>query len=190
MPPMTITTANPTVEHLLAVTESLIYKGGISATGMDLIVTTSGVSRKTIYKHFGSKDGLIAEALRRRDERWMSWFIDNTLAIPTPRERLLNMFTLLGEWFQMPGFRGCAFINAAGEIGDPADPIRQVARDHKLKLLHFVEQLVREYKRENSRELAEQLLILIDGAITLALVMGDTHAASRAQQIARTLLTH
>jgi hypothetical protein len=53
-----------------------------------------------------------------------------------------------------------------------------------------VEQLVREYKGENSRELAEQLLILIDGAITLALVMGDTHAASRAQQIALTLLTH
>ena len=186
---MNTTSTNPTVEHLLAVTESLIYSGGICATGMDLIVTTSCVSRKTIYKHFGSKDGLVAEALRRRDERWMNWFSENMRQITAPKERLLHMFTVLDQWFQTPGFRGCAFINAAGEIGDPEDPIRQVAREHKLKLLQFVEQLVQEYTRKNARELAEQLLILIDGAITLALVVGDTRSAARAGQIARRLLT-
>lgn len=184
----TSTFTNSTVEHLLAVTESLIYSGGIGATGMELIVTTSGVSRKTIYKHFGSKDGLVAEALRRRDERWINWFSENTRQIAAPKERLLHMFTVLSQWFQTPDFRGCAFINAAGEIGDPKDPIRQVAREHKLKLLQFVEQLVQDYTRKNVQELAEQLLILIDGAITLALVMGDTKSAARASQIARILL--
>ena len=188
MRPMNAASTNPTIEHLLAVTESLVYSGGICATGMDLIVTTSGVSRKTIYKHFGSKDGLIAEALRRRDERWMKWFSENTQQVSEPKARLLHMFRVLSQWFQTPGFRGCAFINAAGEIGDPDDPIRQVAREHKLKLLQFVEQLVQGYTQKNVHELAEQLLILIDGAITLALVVGDTQSAVRAGQIARTLL--
>ena len=180
--------ANPVIEHLLQVTETLIYHGGISATGMDLIVKTSGVSRKTIYNHFGSKDGLVAEALRRRDERWMAWFAAETCRIKKPKERLLNMFSVLQAWFATPEFRGCAFINAAGEIGDPDDPIRQVARDHKLKLLLFVREQVEEFTTRNVDELAEQLLILIDGAITLALVVGDTRSAVRAGQIARTLL--
>jgi AcrR family transcriptional regulator len=64
-----------TMDKLLAATERLIYAGGICATGMDAIVKSSGVARKTIYRYFRTKDELVAEALRKRDERWMRWFI-------------------------------------------------------------------------------------------------------------------
>lgn len=179
---------NKTRDKLLEVTERLIYAGGICATGMDLIVKTSGVARKSIYRYFSTKDDLIVEALKRRDERWMRWFIDETNRAGSPAERLLFMFSVLEGWFSTPEFRGCAFINAAGEIGNPDDPIRQVSKVHKDKLLNFVRGLAEEYGTDNPEVLAQQLLILIDGAITVALVTGNKESAGTAQNIARKLL--
>ena len=177
-----------TMDKLLATTERLIYAGGICATGMDAIVKSSGVARKTIYRYFRTKDELVAQALSKRDDRWMRWFIATSNKAASPAERLLATFDALEEWFVTPDFRGCAFINAAGEIGDANTPIRAVAKEHKLKLLHFLRELAKEYGADNPNELATEFLILIDGAITVALVMGNKQAARDAKQIARKLL--
>ncbi|MGL4271262.1 MAG: TetR/AcrR family transcriptional regulator, partial [Pseudomonas paracarnis] len=66
-------TQNETRDIILDVTEKLIYRHGIAATGMDLLVKTAGVSRKSIYRYFANKDELVVAALQRRDERWMQW---------------------------------------------------------------------------------------------------------------------
>src|ERR1700743_2195394 len=125
-------------ERLLDAAEALIYAGGIHATGVDAIVRQSGAARKSFYTHFGSKDALVAAALERRDERWMKWFIAGTQQRgKTARKRLIGMFDVLREWFVSDGFHGCAFLNAAGEIASPDDPIRVVAREHKERLLAF-----------------------------------------------------
>ena len=182
------TSSIDTRKQLLDTTERLIYAGGINATGMDLIVKSSGVARKTIYRYFRTKDELVAEALRMRDERWMRWFIDGSNRAATPSGRLLETFVLLEEWFFTPDFRGCAFINAAGEIGDLAHPIRAVATQHKVNLRNYLQLLAEDYGVDHPLELAEEFLILIDGAITVALVMGDRDAARKAQQLARKLL--
>lgn len=177
-----------TRQKLLATTERLIYAGGIGATGMDLIVKTSGVARKTIYRYFPTKEDLVAEALRQRDIRWMRWFVDGSRRAPTPAGRLLRTFTMLQEWFNTADFRGCAFINAAGEIGDANTPIRKVAKDHKVNLQVFLRELAVEYGAADPDALALEFLILIDGAITLALVMDNKDAARAAREIARKLL--
>lgn len=177
-----------TKKKLLDATERLIYAGGIGATGMDLIVKSSGVARKTIYRYFSTKDELVAEALSKRDERWMLWFISESNKGDTPAGRLLATFDALEQWFFTPDFRGCAFINAAGEIGNASDPIRAVAKTHKLKLRDFLRRLAEEYGADDPDELASEFLILIDGAITVALVMGDKEAARKAQHLARKLL--
>ncbi len=177
-----------TKKKLLDATERLIYAGGICATGMDLIVKSSGVARKTIYRYFRTKDELVAEALSKRDERWMRWFITESSKVGTPADKLLATFDALEQWFFTPDFRGCAFINAAGEIGDASDPIRAVAKEHKVKLRNFLRQLAEEYGADDPDELATEFLILIDGAITVALVMGDKGAARSAQKLARKLL--
>ncbi|AMP02168.1 bacterial regulatory s, tetR family protein [Collimonas arenae] len=179
---------NETQKKILEATERLIYAGGICATGMDLIVKTSGVARKSIYRYFLNKDELVAEVLRRRDERWMQWFTDETNRANTPTERLLSMFSVLEKWFVSADFRGCAFINAAGEIGDADDPIRAVAKEHKIKLLNFLRQLAEECRVEDPAELASELLVLVDGAITVALVTGNKESARSAQNVARKLL--
>lgn len=182
-------------ERLLDAAEALIYAGGIHATGVDAIVRESGTARKSFYTHFESKDALVAAALERRDERWMRWFVDGTLGrARTPRTRLLAMFDVLREWFASPDFHGCAFLNAAGEIGAPDDPIRVVARDHKERLLRFVREQCDDYfgsvasDRRQAARLARQWLILIDGAIGVALVSGDADTALDARAAAERLL--
>jgi AcrR family transcriptional regulator len=200
-------------DRLLAAAEALIYAGGIHATGVDAIVKLSGTARKSFYTHFESKDALVAAALERRDERWMRWFIDGTLKrADAPRDRLLAMFDVLREWFTSKEFHGCAFLNASGEIASPDDPIRVVARLHKERLLAFVREVCdalfaaqdnaaapREPGKPDTpaapaahnaaaAALSRQWLILIDGAIGVALVSGDANAAYDARDAALPLL--
>lgn len=177
-----------TRDIILDVTEKLIYQNGIAATGMDLLVKTAGVSRKSVYRYFTNKDELVVAALERRDQRWMHWFCSAVNQTATPALRLLALFDVLKDWFATPGFRGCAFINTSGETGDPQDPVRQVAKRHKQNLLDYVTELCQEHGVQHPEELAAQLLILIDGAITVALVMGNHSAADNAQCMARKLL--
>lgn len=185
-------------ERLLDAAEALIYAGGIHATGVDAIVRQSGTARKSFYTHFESKDALVAAALERRDERWMNWFIAGTLSHgKRARARLLGMFDVLREWFMSDDFHGCAFLNAAGEIAGPDDPIRVVAREHKERLLAFVRTQCDEHMSatgatgadsRHAARLARQWLILIDGAIGVALVSGDADAALDARAAAERLL--
>jgi AcrR family transcriptional regulator len=182
-------------ERLLEAAEALIYAGGIHATGVDAIIRQSSTTRKSFYTHFESKGALVAAALARRHERWMNWFVDGaTRSGKTPRAQLLGMFDVLREWFSSSDFHGCAFLNASGEIGVRDDPIRIVAREHKAQLLQFVQTLSEEYVGQTggtTREaaaLARQWLILIDGAIGVALVSGAPGTACDARAAAERLL--
>ncbi|AOE60596.1 TetR/AcrR family transcriptional regulator [Pseudomonas corrugata] len=176
-----------TREKILMTAEKLIYQNGIHATGMDLLVKTSGVARKSIYRYFATKDEVAAAALNARDVRWMQWFRTECDRADTPQERILNIFTVLKGWFESDGFRGCAFINTAGEVGDPDDPIRHIAKLHKQKLLDYTLELTEQLNTEHPVVLARQLLILIEGAITMARVMGDYSAVDDAKEVARLL---
>nr|WP_169538239.1 TetR family transcriptional regulator [Achromobacter ruhlandii] len=173
---------------MLRTTENLIYAGGIHATGSDLIVKTSGVARKRVYQFYPNKDALVAAALRARDERWMQWFVAATSRAAEPRARLLSMFDALREWFASDDFRGCAFLNAAGEIGDEASPVLAVAREHKARLLDYVRTLTRAAALPDPDDAADQWLVLIDGAIAVALVARDPAIADSARRAAAILL--
>ncbi|OMG72171.1 TetR/AcrR family transcriptional regulator [Burkholderia ubonensis] len=182
-------------DRLLDAAEALIYSGGIHATGVDAIVKRSGAARKSFYSHFESKEALVVAALERRDERWMRWFADATLARgKTPRTQLLGMFDVLRDWFLQPDFHGCAFLNASGEIADADDPVRIVARAHKARLLAFVRERLDALaddagiERRTLARVARQWLVLIDGAIGVALVSGDATAARDARATAELLL--
>jgi AcrR family transcriptional regulator len=177
-----------TRDKILKTAEQLIYQNGIHAMGMDLLVKTSGVARKSIYHHFANKEDVASAALTERDERWMQWFRTESDKGETPQDRILNMFTVLKSWFVSDGFRGCAFINTAGEVGNPEDPVRQIAKMHKQKLLDYALELSGQLNVEHPAELARQLMILLEGAITMSYVMGDWSAADNAQDIAKLML--
>lgn len=177
-----------TRDIILDVAEKLIYRHGIAATGMDFLVKTAGVSRKSIYRYFANKDELVIAALQRRDERWLQWLRTEVERQEGSGERLLALFDALKAWFGSADFRGCAFINTSGETGDPQDPVRLLAKAHKQKLFEYALELCQAHGTADPQQQAAQLLILIDGAITVALVMGDSTAADNAQCMARTLL--
>ena len=182
------TSTTNTREKILATAEQLIYQNGIQATGMDLLVKTSGVARKSIYRYFATKDEVAAAALNARDVRWMDWFRSESNKADTPEARILNMFDVLKGWFESEGFRGCAFINTAGEVGDSEDPIRLIAKLHKQKLLDYTLGLCEQLGIADPQALAKQLLILMEGAITVARVMGDYSAAESAKAVAQLIL--
>lgn len=181
-------TLSETRDIILDVTEKLIYRHGIAATGMELLVKTAGVSRNSIYRYFANKDELVIAALQRRDARWMQWLRDEVQRSEGSGERLLALFSALKAWFGSADFRGCAFINTSGETGNPQDPVRLLAKAHKQKLFEYARELCQAHGTAAPEQQAAQLLILIDGAITVALVMGDSTAADNAQCMARTLL--
>jgi len=177
-------------ERLLEAAEQLIYSASIHGTGVDAIVRQSGTARKSFYAYFSSKDELIAAALQRRDERWMNWFEQGTRNSATaPADQLLGMFDVLHEWFSSDNFHGCAFLNAAGEIKRHDHDIFRVSRLHKERLLAFIEERCHAASRfAEPASLARQLLILLDGAIAVALVSAEPRAAYDAQRAAQAVL--
>lgn len=175
---------------ILISAERLLYQNGIQATSMDALVKASGVARKSIYHYFTDKDAIAVAALSARDVRWMEWFCRETEKALTPVSRISEMFTVLAGWFNSSDFYGCAFINTAGEIGNPEAPVRLISKLHKQKLLQYVLKLCEQAGCTEPRTLARQLLILIEGAITVAKVTGDLHAAENAKAIAVSLVNN
>ncbi|HEV2745651.1 MAG TPA: TetR/AcrR family transcriptional regulator, partial [Rubrobacter sp.] len=125
------TRRRPGAERLLDAASELFYREGIGAVGVDTVSERAGVSKRTLYNRFGSKDALVAEYLRRRDERWRAYLRSVTEGVEDPGEKLLAVFGAYGEWLAGRDFRGCPFANAAAEIPDPDHPARVVARRHK-----------------------------------------------------------
>ena len=182
-------------DKLIAAAHQEVRRQGYAATTVDQICVAAGVTKGAFFHHFESKEALVVAALERRDARWMRWFVDATLACgKSARAQLLGMFDVLRDWFSQPDFHGCAFLNASGEIADADDPVRVVARMHKARLLAFVRERFDAYadeagiERRGLARLARQWLVLIDGAIGVALVSGDANAARDARATADLLL--
>ncbi|WMJ68720.1 TetR/AcrR family transcriptional regulator [Stenotrophomonas sp. 24(2023)] len=175
-------------QALLDSTEQLVYRDGVHATGMDAIVKRSGISRKTIYQQYPNKQALVEAALERRHERWMGWFIAASAEGRNAAERLTAAFAALGQWFASPDFHGCAFLNTAGEIADPANGLRTLARRHKQDLQDHLHALLQADGHRDAALLARQIAMLVNGAIADALVFGTAGAADAARDAALALL--
>ncbi|MDQ0376878.1 TetR/AcrR family transcriptional regulator [Amycolatopsis thermophila] len=166
---------------LLDAAEELFYARGIQAVGMDAIRSGSGVSLKRLYQYFPAKGDLVEAYLRRRDERWRRSLVDYVEA-HSPGDRVPAVFDWLRGWFSEDDFRGCAFINSFGELGEGAPGVARVAREHK--------DSVRGHLRAwaGSESLGDQIFALVEGATVIAGITGDPTAADTAKAAAQTLL--
>ncbi|UVS79143.1 TetR/AcrR family transcriptional regulator [Actinokineospora sp. UTMC 2448] len=171
--------------RVLDAADALFYERGVQAVGMDAIRAASGVPFKRLYRCYPSKERLVAEYLRRRDQRWRRRMADFVDERTDPAERVLAVFDWLGRWFAEPGFRGCAFVNSFGEFGAPS-VVADIAREHKDALRHYLDGLVACLPVD--ARLAEELLLLIDGAIVSASIMRNPNAADSARAAASALL--
>lgn len=181
----------PAYERVLEAASELFYREGIRAVGVDAVAEAAGVTKKTLYEKFGSKDELVVAYLRARDERWRRWLQDFVHARGgSPKERLLATFDGLGEWMERENPRGCGFVNAYAELADPAHPAREVVLEQKRWLLGYLTELASEAGAEDARGLAETLLMLHEGATvtnSLGVVIGSAERSKQAAALVTNL---
>ena len=176
----------PPRDRLIDAAIRLFGDEGIRATGIDRLLAEAGVAKMSLYKHFESKDALVVAALQRKDQLFRETFQAMLATRHDPRARLLSVFDALEKWFCRPGFRGCLFLNAAAELPEGGCPARRAIAEHK----EWVHQQFRDLAKEAGADeaLADQCMLLFEGAIARAYVTGDPSVAREARRAAEVLL--
>ncbi|CAL9601374.1 hypothetical protein SUDANB58_05446 [Streptomyces sp. enrichment culture] len=173
-------------ERVLDAAEELFYGRGVRSVGMDDVRTASGVSLKRLYRLFPAKEHLVAAYLERRDLRWREGLARYVRERAEPERRILAVFDWLERWFGEPDFRGCAWINAYGELGAVSPLVAERVRAHKRAFGEFLDGLVAEAGLPAA--LGGQLLLLAEGAMVTAGITRSAEPAARAREAARVLL--
>ncbi|NIF82529.1 TetR/AcrR family transcriptional regulator [Comamonas sp. Tr-654] len=155
----------PPRERILIAAHTLFYREGIRATGIDKIIDQSSVSKVTFYRQYASKDELIRAYLDYRYGKWISWFKASLLeATGDGLSAADALVTTLKVWFSTPEFRGCAFLNAAAELGSSDPEILEIVRRHKQEMSSVLDSLF----GIDAVSAGPALSLVIDGAIVHA----------------------
>jgi len=174
-------------ERILAAAEELYYRKGYAAVGMDELRTAAGVSLRRLYGLFPSKTDIVKAVLGRKHEEWERGLTGRVRAVgQDARGQLIAVFAYLQDWFCADDFRGCAFINAFGELGGTDPEVAEIVRAHKKSFQHYMSALVAGIG--GSELLAAQLSILAEGAQSTAAISGDPAAAEQARAAAEVLI--
>ncbi|GAA1439710.1 TetR/AcrR family transcriptional regulator [Leifsonia poae] len=165
-------------ERVLEAAARLFLRDGIHVVGVDRLADDAGVSKRSIYQHFESKDAIVAEMLRVYGPRVVASYFDTTDE-RTPRERVLHVYDALHEAAEASDFFGCPFVNVATELRDREHPAALVAQHFKRELTEFFERQAVEAGAASPHLLAVQLTLLFDGASASAALRGGTPLAAR-----------
>ena len=168
-------------DRILETADRLFYLQGIRAVGVDTIAAEIGISKRTLYNHFPSKDALISAYLERR-------FVQPRPSDKPPAEQILATFDSLERRFASKDFRGCPFVNAVAELGTEDQSVRNIAVAFKESRRLWFRDLLIQLNVAHSDALATQLALLVDGAIAQDLVRNDSAMARAAKDAARVLL--
>lgn len=169
----------PAKQRILHTADALFYDEGIRTVGVDRLIAASSVTKATFYKHYGSKDRVIAAYLSNRHERDVAEFATLTAASETPVEALHAIRDAILAEVSAPGFRGCPFLDAAAEFCDPAHFVRTAVREHREWFADALEGLTRALGHPMPGDSADDLVLARDGAMSGGYA-GDQVAASTA----------
>ncbi len=180
----------PARARILKAAAHLFYLEGIRATSVDAIAERAGVTKKTLYYHFASKDELIAAYLEARDQpnlaAFARWLREAEGGLP---DRIEWVFTRIAEAARHPKWKGCGFLRTTAELANlPGHPARKVGAAHKKKVEGWLAEVFGQAGIGASGRLARQVAVLIDGAFSAMLVHRDSEYALVAGQAARTLV--
>jgi AcrR family transcriptional regulator len=171
----------PLADHIALVAAGLFYREGIHVVGVDRVAAEAQITKRTLYRHFRSKDELVAAALRRAPR----------IVFPRegdPAERVAGAFRAMLEFIRRGAYRGCPYIIAAAELTDPRHPARVVVREMTLKRRAWFRDRAAEAGAHDPELLAEQLDVLFDGALANASKRCETVPAEAALAAAQALI--
>lgn len=181
----------PAAEKILATASALFYAHGLTTIGVDRIAEESGVTKKTLYERFGSKEGLVLAYLKRREDQWRNHLERHLEQHPEPGvDRVLAVFDAADLWYTGRSTKGCSAVNARAEAGpEPAGqsiPVEVTAQ--KTWMLRRFGELCSEAGLAEPEASARQLLLLLEGALVTLGTRSFGDPMTVARQTAQTLL--
>ncbi|MEE7626051.1 TetR/AcrR family transcriptional regulator [Methylobacter sp. Wu8] len=178
-------------KHILQIASGLFYSQGIRATGVDAIVKAAGTTKMSLYKYFPSKHDLVLAYLHKNREAFGVRISAGIYAhADSPKQKMLAIFDVFDEPQSSPKFRGCPFINASAEFAENAHPIRQATAEFSESFVQLLADLAREAGANDAEQLANQLAMLIAGAIAKEQMQQQSGAMRSARAAAEILIAH
>jgi AcrR family transcriptional regulator len=183
-------TRQSTATRLLDAADELLFTQGIAATPIDAILERAGASPATLYRAYGSKDGLVAAALDRRQQSWLEVWEESIGRATDDRERLLAVFDALEHFRGRPdGARWCAFLGTAAEYADPSPAIAAAVQRDTDDLRSRLAALAAPVAgRRHGARLAEALLLIVSGDLAMRLRHGSAADTRTARGIAEAVV--
>jgi len=177
-------------QRIVVTAERLFYAEGVRSVGIDRIIAEAEVAKMTLYNHFSSKDDLILGVLKYREEkfdrmfkRWMERHVKKGL------DRLEAFFAALKDWFESPGFRGCAFINAVVELADPRHAASQFSAEHKERFHEMLKEIITATRGKKASSAAPAIALMVEGSIVTAVMQQSSDSAVVAKEAAMALVS-
>lgn len=170
----------PPRERILTAASNLFYRQGIRAVGVDAIAEAAGTNKMTLYRHFESKDALVAEYLRRLSGKSQKFWTYIEREYPDdPRKQLAVWLEAAGQDANDPQGRGCALANAAVELAEKGHPARRVIEEHKRAQRDRLAKLCADAGLDQPEMLADELFLLLEGARVCAQSIGTDSPCCR-----------
>jgi AcrR family transcriptional regulator len=176
-------------ERILRTASELFYRDGAHAVGVDLVVERAGVAKTSLYRHFGTKDDLIAAFLEAEDAQfWEHWDSVASRHSADPAAEVDAHMRWIAERVSRKNYRGCPQVNMAAEFSDPKHPARIVAARHKRALRKRLRGIADRLGVRRPGDLALQLLLLINGAFVSSNAIDSAEAEPALRGAARALV--
>jgi len=186
---MTASSSDSPRQRLLDTASNLFYENGIAATGIDTILSAAGVAKMTLYNQFGSKEGLVREYLTQRYGGFLA-FVRKAVEERTQDDakRIMALFDVVAEWIQGAGYRGCPLLHAVIECSQASHPVRDTASNLVAGLHGYLAELAGHAGAREPAKLADELCMLVYGAVSWSLITRSPAAGTRAKEMAQLLL--
>lgn len=160
---------------IITCAQAYLAQNGFHAAGVEQLAAAAGITKRTLYNHFGSKDALILATMQYRDEIWLSR-LQEFLKAQAPSHALMAYVDYLAHWLGQSDFYGCYFINASAEYSATEHPIHQYAAQHKQRVQDALEQRL-PFLTEQSRLAVACIMAMGEGLIVTQQVSGNSRAA-------------
>lgn len=151
--------------RLLDTASRLFYAEGLRAVGIDRVIAEAQVTRATLYRHFRSKDDLLVAYLSQVDERIKAGMAAARASGVDTDSVIRKVAEAISDDIQSPGFRGCAFLNAAAEYPDPDHPVHRAVLAHRQWFLGTMVELFAQTGKIDAEPAARHFVMLRDGAM-------------------------